>query len=498
MQRLARAVERKLDELGGEQGLDIMAVGQLYSAEIRALSKEIAAAKAQAPASWRDQGGTENKNTSADPKTAPQSAPAAGPTTTSVNYAGSWNYPSNQHRGRYDGDRDQARSRSPHRDNRRRSTSRDRRSSGAYQKGQYREEFSPNPYAPEPSGRSSPYRESGNNRGRSPNRRPDNGQRGPSPGRGQANATQRDRSRSRSGSRGRDGHSGRDNRDYRDDRDRRRESGSRAGREARGSAVGGLGRGPGKKPDSVYCDGCGNTHPGGKEGCRLKAHPNFNSTTQRWSDTNQAKWLMTMGHMKICPGFYLNIDGMTGQARMTPFAGIKAPPEQAGTKVSPEIPDIHQPEPEQGTDGSTITGIHSLSNDRPNETVNICTLYGSDQAGKKRCRAERRREARAVDKTNPKPLAYVNGQVATVLLDSGAVDRNFITNECALKLNLTKLKLRYPITVTSIHGEEVATEVVIARTVITSHDQIADLTQVELIVIQKGPSEVIILMPTLL
>jgi hypothetical protein len=142
--------------------------------------------------------------------------------------------------------------------------------------------------------------------------------------------------------------------------------------------------------------------------------------------------------------------------------------------------------------------IHEISEAIANESVDICTLYGSE-ARAKPCRAVRRRIAREEKKSRlAKPSAYVNGSEASVLMDSGAINRNFVSNECCEKLKLPKYLLKEPITVTSIHGEEIATHVVVAKVALNSQGETADLQWVELVVIKNAPAEIIIGMPTLL
>ena len=57
------------------------------------------------------------------------------------------------------------------------------------------------------------------------------------------------------------------------------------------------------------------------------------------------------------------------------------------------------------------------------------------------------------------------------MLDSGAVDRSFITYKVVNKYNLLKHKLTYEINVKSIHGKEIATEAVITTIKIISGDE---------------------------
>jgi hypothetical protein len=87
---------------------------------------------------------------------------------------------------------------------------------------------------------------------------------------------------------------------------------------------------------------------------------------------------------------------------------------------------------------------YHLTKEASNESVNICSLYDSDPRQPKPCRAGRRGRAKARPQANLKPKAIINGEIISILLDSGSINRNFVTEECCNKLNMTKLKLTYP------------------------------------------------------
>jgi hypothetical protein len=58
------------------------------------------------------------------------------------------------------------------------------------------------------------------------------------------------------------------------------------------------------------------------------------------------------------------------------------------------------------------------------------------------------------------PHAEINSVMKTVLLECGAIGRDFITRECCNQLKLSTLRLLYPIRITSIHGEEMAKDAI--------------------------------------
>jgi len=117
--------------------------------------------------------------------------------------------------------------------------------------------------------------------------------------------------------------------------------------------------------------------------------------------------------------------------------------------------DTAPPKPKVDNDNT-----YHLTKEASNETVNICSLYDSDPRQPTPCRAGRRGNAKVRRHANLKPKAIINGISTSILLDSGSIHRNFVTEECCKKLNINKLKLAYPVLVTSIHGDETATEVV--------------------------------------
>ena len=69
--------------------------------------------------------------------------------------------------------------------------------------------------------------------------------------------------------------------------------------------------------------------------------------------------------------------------------------------------------------------------------------------------------------------------------------------ECCNTLNLKRFKLTAPIIIKSIHGEELATEIAIHDIKIISGTEEADLTQVEMIVLQNRSADIIVGMLTM-
>ena len=87
----------------------------------------------------------------------------------------------------------------------------------------------------------------------------------------------------------------------------------------------------------------------------------------------------------------------------------------------------------------------------------------------------------------------IDNKYASLLLDSGCIGRDFITEECCKRLNAIKYKLKYPIEVTSIHGTEKATEVVQYGTITIEHeDQTVTIELLPLVVLKHGPTDIIL------
>jgi hypothetical protein len=234
---------------------------------------------------------------------------------------------------------------------------------------------------------------------------------------------------------------------------------------------------------AIECNGCGNTHRGGRPQCMHKWHPDFNyQKDTAWGDSVAGQRLSRLGYHKLQPG-KRTVTYPDGTVQMENFeVNTNSIPDDSTWCIDQE--------------GNPM--IHKISNTITNETIDICTLYGSE-ARAKPCRAERRRAARKEQRSKlAKPSAYVNEKEASVLMDSGAINRNFVSRECCERLKLPKYVLKEPIKVTSIHGEETATHVVVAKVELHSQGEVANLKWIELVVIKNAPTEIVIGMPTLL
>jgi hypothetical protein len=134
--------------------------------------------------------------------------------------------------------------------------------------------------------------------------------------------------------------------------------------------------------------------------------------------------------------------------------------------------------------------ILQIKKAQPNEEENISSLYSENA----KSRSQRRKTAK-----DDKPHATINGQDVSVLLDSGAVNRNFISTHyiANAKDKISMMKLKYPVKVTSIHGHEIATHCVIAEVDVEAQGETARLGKIEMIVITNAPADIIIGFPTL-
>ena len=228
-----------------------------------------------------------------------------------------------------------------------------------------------------------------------------------------------------------------------------------------------------KAQTATLCSGCGATHKGGKPACKLAWHPNWNNSDLPWEESNTGKWMKQFGHDRLPAKYRLEYDEARKEGHIKPLANIEAPSNK-----------VNKP--------------YLISNAHEHESIDLCAFFDSDLTSEKPCRAERRRTARDKLKAGPKPKALIDGNEATVLLDTGAIDRNFITLNYVINNKLITHELLHPIYVTSIHGNETATKVVIEDITIKSGDEMVNLKDAELIVIQDGPADIIIGMPTLL
>ena len=85
-----------------------------------------------------------------------------------------------------------------------------------------------------------------------------------------------------------------------------------------------------------------------------------------------------------------------------------------------------------------------------NETVDLKSLFDSNPADNEPCRAKLRTVTKERARSRkPEAKAMINGNIGSILLDSGAVDRSFITYAFVSKYNLLKHKLAYKINVKS-------------------------------------------------
>jgi hypothetical protein len=142
---------------------------------------------------------------------------------------------------------------------------------------------------------------------------------------------------------------------------------------------------------------------------------------------------------------------------------------------------------------------HHIVDEKPDEVCDISALFGSEAPPQRLSRGQKRRAKReATAKATDKPYAEIhNGEQATVLMDSGAVGRNFVTRACCDRLNLNIYRLQYPIKINSIHGYEIATEVARAQVKIYAQGEEVDLKWVEMVVASNLPKDIVIGLYTL-
>jgi hypothetical protein len=117
----------------------------------------------------------------------------------------------------------------------------------------------------------------------------------------------------------------------------------------------------------------------------------------------------------------------------------------------------------------------SLKNAQPNEEIDINVLENSisDQGVR----------------------AYHEEKVAKVLLDSGALGRNFVTAEYCKLNNLTLKTLSHTIKIKSIHGDEISTTgIELPCLAVKADGQEVTIPKIQLIVLNEGPADIDIIL----
>jgi len=248
------------------------------------------------------------------------------------------------------------------------------------------------------------------------------------------------------------------------------------------------------KPDKVVCTACGKLHPGPREHCEfvVHRHPDVNTEPKPFRESKVYKALQS-----VHPSIHSLTYGLALVNTYTTdrkFACALLPTTLGPRK--PENPNVNK----HGVSSINI----ELYNASANETININSVF-SEYAKRNALVAATDTEPGTVVRNKRKNnihnfnvSACADQKQMEVLLDSGCIGRDFVSHACCIKLNLVKQKLKYPIHISSIHGNEIATEVVILNNfILQCEDQEVTIPAVQLVVIETAPTDVIIGLITL-
>jgi len=132
-----------------------------------------------------------------------------------------------------------------------------------------------------------------------------------------------------------------------------------------------------------------------------------------------------------------------------------------------------------------------LENATTNEIIDLNSLFSEHKAAEA-ARREANKQLKEKEKIYTPYISIGKTDQASLLLDSGCIGRDLISNECCIRLKLYKYPLMYPITVTSVHGNEIATEAVRLTNIKVRHEgQCVTVPEINLVVINKGPADIV-------
>ena len=224
---------------------------------------------------------------------------------------------------------------------------------------------------------------------------------------------------------------------------------------------------------SLDCNGCGKRHPGGQQNCQfiIQDHPDANRNAIAWRECITFQRLQKISQSiksleynrrlkEVERDVWALVDTRQGPRK----------PEKYGRVSSDEI--------------------IVLPDSQINEIIDLNVLFSEHEDSKE---DQARKYEEKIKSETAKPYTKIDKNKLSLLLDSGCIGRDFISSTCVEKLNLHKYDIMYPIEVTSIHGNETATEVVyINNFEINYKDQKIIIPEINLVVINKAPTDVIL------
>ena len=235
------------------------------------------------------------------------------------------------------------------------------------------------------------------------------------------------------------------------------------------------------------CIHCGKRHSGGSQGCDFLrySHPDVNRENRPFLESTNGRRYQLISE---------NNRSLIYNQRLWPLEQgpntywILVPTDEGPSKPTRAVRDEFS--------------VYDLPNEQIDESVSVDSIY-SEYARLQELKAQMMatKASNVVNTADPKGsdrdyfkvFARVGDDQVDILLDSGCIGRDFISTQCCEKYNFHKYKLKYPITVKSIHGQEIATEVVNFNDFrIHCGEQYVTIPSIHLIVLREAPTDVIV------
>ena len=225
---------------------------------------------------------------------------------------------------------------------------------------------------------------------------------------------------------------------------------------------------------AVECSACGKRHPGGARECQFiqANHPDANRSSIPWKESETFKRLQSVSQSikSLEYGRKLRLMGEDIWALVNTTQGPRKP-DKYDRKVS-------------------VEDIIVLPDSQLHEIIDLNVICSENEDSEE---IQARKYSSKDTSETDAPYTRIDKKRLTLLLDSGCIGRDFISITCVQKLKLNTYSIMYPIDVISIHGNEIATQVVcINNFEINYKDQQIIIPEVNLVVINKAPTDIIL------
>jgi hypothetical protein len=204
---------------------------------------------------------------------------------------------------------------------------------------------------------------------------------------------------------------------------------------------------PNDNKDQKVCDGCGKAHPGGRDKCRFTSHPDYNKQGA-WTKSETFKRLQSISDFN---------------KSLKRYKKLEQKPD--GNWILVDNPN------RQVKSTSTVSTVDNTI------TYNISHLYH-----------DRHEDDKYV-------TAFISGHTLKTLLDTGALEENFISSEIVQQLKLKTFKIHMPIYVMSVHGKECINKYVILNMNLRYNEERVTLPSSKFLILDKGPAPITIGLP---